>query len=187
MSLDLDWTGSRQRLVFLKKIGQWLVVYNKLFVEHNGHSILLHANARGIPFACRFIGFLQWKFSGRFSRVVPKATGSFLATVLKITLAIWVPDLDLRIATQIDAAIGTRSRQHPLNQQFTIAVVASGGEKNPLAIAHDFAFFHFPMRSHVVVVCLPLGHLLRSGTACVFARILMRPTTPTGEITTIEK
>ena len=187
VGLKLDRPPLRERLSGGEEIGQRLVVDHDLIVEHNGHFFPLHANAGGVPLPRWPVGPHQRKFSGGVGGIVPQATRALLVAMLHIAGAVGIPDLHLRIAAQINAAVGTGAGQHPIDEQFEIGVVAVSGEIDPLPVTHDLAILHAPMAGQIGIPArLPGGRFCRRGRL-LLGRIEMRPAPPTREIAAIEQ
>ena len=114
--LKLDRSPLRKRLSGGEEIGQRLIVDDDLIVEHNGYFFPLHANAGGVPLPRRPVGPHQRKFTGRIGGIVPQATRALRVAMLHIAGAVGIPDLHLRIAAQINAAVGTGAGLQRLKQ-----------------------------------------------------------------------
>ena len=187
MRLNLDRPPGRQRLALLEVVGQRLASDHHAVVEHHGHAVALHRHPRRVPLADRAVGHHERPLARRLGRIVPEPARALLTAVFEVAFAGRVPDLHLRVAAKVDAAVGTRGRQHPLDEQFEIAVVAVGGEKHSFAVAHDHAVLDLPVSGHVgVPIGLPLGPFLRRSLG-LLSRIEMGTTPPACEIAAVEQ
>ena len=181
MRLNLYRTGCWQSRTLCKEVGEHLIVDYQLIVEDHAHAISLHPDFRSIPLARRLVGLDERELSCGFRGIIPESPRALLAAVRKITCAIGVPDLYLWIGSQVDAAIGTRQRQHPLDEQFKIGVIAVGREKYTLPVACDDTIFHAPVRNQIAVPhCLPQS-LLFGRAFGILLRIEVRSASPSGE------
>ena len=135
--LELDRPGRRQRLALGEEVGQRLILDDGLPVEQDRDAVALHADAGGVPLPDGLVRLHERKPARRVGGVIPQTSRTLLAAVLEVALAGRVPNLDLRMAAEIDAAVGTRLRQHPFEQEFEVAEVAIGGQEHAMTVADD--------------------------------------------------
>jgi hypothetical protein len=78
------------------------------------------------------------------------------APSLNFVLLRVVPDLHLRDAAQVDAAVA--ERQHlVIDHQLEVAVVFVGGEVQAFAVVDELAVLHLPVRVDVIALVVALG------------------------------
>src|SRR5207249_9098524 len=63
-------------------------------------DLVHHLDVKSVPLAWFVVGNDEWFLAGRSFRVVPQAAGAFLV----------IPDLHLRLAAQVDAAVAQIGR-----------------------------------------------------------------------------
>ncbi len=107
--------------------------------------------------------------------------------MLEVALASGIPELHLRIRTEIDAAVATRFGKHPVKLQFEIGVVAVSREKHAVAVVHDHSIGHLPMGGHVGVPSSLLCNALLGRALCFLHGIEVGPAAPADEVGAIEE
>ena len=159
-----SWMGPRSRIgpalvgreLLVEVVFQHRVVHDQLVVQPDAHAVALHHDAEVVPFAERLVGQHERVLAGRALLIVPESARALRLPEfhgLRVVLR-EVPDLHLRHAAQVDAAVALR--QHlVINEQLEVAVVLLGREVEALAVVHEFAVLHLPVRVHVL-----LGDLL---------------------------
>ena len=131
MVLQFDRTAGRQRFTGLPVVFEWHIVDDELIVEPHRHPVTDHPNEHRIPLAGRSIGLHERKTFVLF--VVPQTARAFLARRVSTWPRSRIPNLHLRITTQINAAVGGR-RDLLIDVQLKIAIVLRRAQAVSLAV-----------------------------------------------------
>ena len=141
--LQLNLAGLKQRLRAVPEIFQRHIARHECAVEKHMHAIAHHQDAETVP--ARLISHHQ-RFARAFLVVVQPAR-----THHRVGLATArIPDLHLRRAAQIDAAVALRQNL-PFHQHLEVAIVARGGQAVALAIERQCALLHRPVVAHALI------------------------------------
>ena len=145
MGLELDraFLGHAQlAVVIVFELG---VIHHEFVVEIHGDFVADHFDAERIPFAERFVGEDERVFAGRAGAVVPEAAGAFVSAEFEFGLFGVIPNLHLRHAAQINAAVG-EGNGLVFHEQLEVAVVLFGRGVHSVAVVHQFVALDVPMR-----------------------------------------
>jgi hypothetical protein len=140
-----------------EEVFQHGVVDHDLAVEGDGDALADHADVEGVPLAEGFVHelggvFAFWVF------VVPEAAGAegFAEGDGFFVVLGEVPNLNLRGAAQVDAAVA-EGQHFVLHHEFEVAVVLVGGEVEAFAVVDEFAIFDGPVGFEVVALVIAFG------------------------------
>src|SRR5207253_2061647 len=144
--LQLDRARARQGVaaVFLEVVFEPGVIDHELVVEPNRHALADLNDAELVPFAERFVGEHEGVLTRSAFAVVPEPAGAFVRAEIELRLLGRIPNLHLRAATQVDAAVGERNGSI-FDQEFDIAIVFVGGQERAFAVVDDEVALDPPM------------------------------------------
>ena len=113
-----------------------------------------HLDAKRIPLADGIV-----RYHGGLARVfliIVKTTGADL-------MLFGIPNLDLRRAPQIDAAVPVRMNNFPVDQQLKILIIPQRGQAESLAVEFQDTVIDGPVLAHELVgLCLLFGQFFRA-------------------------
>jgi len=146
--LKLDLPARVDRLLALPVVLQRHVVHDENVVQIDGDALADHEDAERVPLAGRAVGDVERL--ARVLLVVPQTAGAFRA----------VPDLHLRAAAEVDAAVAL-GLDLPVDEEVEVCVVAAGAEAVALAVEDERAVGDGPVGAHAGVgLFLRLGQLV---------------------------
>src|ERR1051325_7506038 len=182
--LQFDRAGLVKRLVFLPIIFQRRVAHHHLVIEFDAHLVAEHDDVEAVPLARQSVG--AHERLGLSLLVVEQATGAALVLLASER----VPDLHLRHAAQIEAAVALLL-DAPVAEHFKVSVIARAHEVvEAVAAIDDGALLDLPILPHLRVgLGLLGGELLRRkrralGRVVVWAH---QQTLPAREVNAVEK
>ena len=160
------------------------VVHDKLAIEIDRHLFPDHDDAEAVPLADGLVR--QLRRLARVLLVVVQASGADLSAGYDPAC---IPNLDLRRASQVDAAVAA-FLDLPVHEHLEIAVVLGGAEAAALAVENERAIGSLPVRPHVLIgLLLELLRLIR-GQGRPFVRIVIRAlqeSLPAGQVLAVEQ
>ncbi len=184
MVLQLNLAGGVDRLAVVPVVLHGHVVDDQFAVEVDRDLVPDHDDPDCVPLADGLVRDLR-----RFARVllvVVEAAGTNLSADRR---ACGVPDLHLRCASQVDAAVAVLL-DLPVDEHLEIAVVLGRAQTAALAVENEDAVLDLPVCPHVVVgFLLELGQLV-AGQGGPFVGIVVRPfeqSLPAGQIFAVEQ
>ena len=152
--LQLDRAAREDRLLPIPVVLQRHVVHDLRAVEEHRHLVADHPDAEGVPLAHRVVG--EHERLARVLLVVVEAAGPDLRPDV---CARRVPDLDLRRAAQVDAAVAVLG-DAPVDEHLEVAVVLHRAEVVALAVEDDHPVAHAPVVARLRVGLRLLGRQL---------------------------
>ncbi len=183
MGLQLDRSFGKERQLAVPIVFHDGVVDHQLVVQPDGGASAHLPDAQVVPFAEGFIGQHQGIFARCAGAVVPQAAGAFVGAQIPFAAGFRViPDLDLRCAAQVNAAVRL-GYGLVIDEQFDVAVIFFGGGVGALAIVDQDAVFDLPvfLEGLLVLVISLFRDVLD------FAWIEMRQAVPAIKILAVEQ
>ena len=139
-----------------------------------------------VPLADRLVGQDQGVLAGRAGAVVPEPARALVGPHAGVARLGEVPDLDLRVAAEIDAAIPLGADLE-IDLQLDVAVVLVGGEVGALAVVDDHAVLDPPVLLQVLGALLEGLGLLVGAHRRELARVHGLHAVPAGEVLAVEE
>ena len=134
------------------------VVDDELAVQVDGRPRADLEDAEAVPLAERLVGQDERVAAGGLGAVVEQAAGALVGPAIPLAPLLGrVPDLHLRRAPEVDAAVGLGDGL-VVDQQLDVAVFLVGGQVGALAVVDQLAVLDAPV---LLGVLGPLGELLR--------------------------
>ena len=183
--LQHDGAFVRKRLLTVPEVFHHCAIDNEGIVEPDPRSHSNLANAKLIPLTKRPVRKYQRITARGTGRIVKQASRTQVRLprgILRIEDLIPVPDLNLRCATQIDAAVGIGDCL-VFNKEFDISEFLVSGRIRPVAVVDEFTVFHAPVFWKLSSLRLEVRVQLFAGQLCGVVRI---QAVPSGKILTIE-
>ena len=185
MRLQHDGTCGRQRLGSLPIILHHRAIHDRLVVQPNPSPCPDLSNAELIPVAERFVGEDQRIPAGRTGCIVEKSTGTevrLAGGIFGIEDLMPVPDLHLRCAAQVNAAVRFRDGL-VFKAQLDIAEFRFGRGVRSGAAVDQLAVLDSPMLGEVGPLLLEVRLFLLSVEPGAAVRV---PSIPTRQVLAVE-
>src|SRR5262249_50983141 len=135
--LELDRAAGDQRelTITIPEVLPPRVVDDQLVIEVDGRPLADLDDPEGVPLADRLVGDDQRVLAGRAGAVIPERARALALVGPQGAAARLgeVPDLDLRVAAEVDAAVPLRADLE-IDLQLDVAVVLVGGEVGAQAV-----------------------------------------------------
>ena len=145
MRLQLDRARLGQRRLAVPEVFHPRAVHRQRAVEPDPGPLARLDDTQAVPFAEGLIGVLQRVLAGRARRVVPEGARALVGALLPLAAGLGcVPDLHLRRAAQIDAAVGLGDGA-VFDTHLDVAVVAVGRGKGTVAVVDQLAVVDGPV------------------------------------------
>ena len=144
MSLKLDRAAGRDRQRAIPVVLEDGVIDDELVVQVDGGACTDLNDPERVPLADRLVGPHERVFAVAPGAVVPQAARAFVGLHAGITWVGKVPDLNLRRAAEINAAVSLGTDLE-VDQELDVAVVFIGGEIDSLAVVDDHAVLDPPV------------------------------------------
>ncbi len=186
VGLELDRAAGRNRQRAIPVVLEDGVVHDELVVQVDRGAGTDLDDPEGVPLADGLVGHDQRVFARCAGAVVPQAARAFVGPHASIAGLAEVPDLDLRRAAEVNAAISLGTDLE-VDQELDVAVVFVGGEIGSLAVVDDHAVVDAPVFLHVLrAVGECLGLLV--GPQCLeLAGVHGLQPVPAGEVLAVEQ
>src|SRR5271157_2373399 len=140
----------------------------------------------GVPLADRVARQGQGVLAGVPGAVVPESARALVGTEVGIAGFGEIPDLDLRCAAEINAAVALGADLE-IDEELDVAVILVGGQVDALAVVDDLAVFDTPMLLQVLRIPGKLLGLLVATEGSELPRIGGLLTVPAGQVLTVEE
>ncbi len=187
VGLELDRPASEEGLRAIPEVLHRGVVDDPLTVQVDRRPRADLEDAETVPFAERPVGQDERVPAGGPEAIVEEAARALIGPAIPLAPLLGrVPDLHLRSAPEIDAAVGLGDGL-VVDLQLDVAVILVRGQIGPLAVIDQFAALDSPVRLGVV---RPLGQLLRLLLVVhggKLTRVEMGHAVPAGEALAIEQ
>jgi len=107
---------------------------HQLIIQENRGVILGLNDSKGVPLTKRSVSQHHRVFASGTWTVVPKTTGSLVGIDVPFaTLFGVIPDLDLRVAAQVNSAVSL-CYGFVVDQEFDVSIILIGREVHPMTI-----------------------------------------------------
>ena len=149
VGLELDRAAGRdrQRAVPVVLEDAWSTMSLSFKIDRGARADL--DDPERVPLADRIVGRTRGSLPGAPGLLFQRPPEPLSAPMRSVSRLGEIPDLDLRGAAEVNAAISLRTDLE-VDQQLDVAVVFVGGEIDPLAVVDDHAVFYSPMFLHVL-------------------------------------
>ena len=187
MGLELNRSLVPERVRAIPEVFHFGMIHHQLIIQENRGVILGLNDSKGVPLTKRSVSQHHRVFAGGTLTVVPKPTGSLVGIDVPFAALFGViPDLNLRVAAQVNSAVSLRYG-FVVDHEFDVSIILIGREVHPMTIVDQLAFIHTPVLADILQILLSLCLPILFGHGPEFSGIEVSHSMPTLEIFSVEK